>query len=333
MDDGHNHGDAHDNRHDDRRDDHRRRTHLGREGGRHHPVRFAIYSVLALIIGAVIAGGVWWAYYNFYARFRPVTIAKNQAEIQKLLDQADWVSPGRTGPALYMITWRACDMCTAYQREEFPKLAAAGVDTRVIVYALPDREGLAQSTALERSTVAELWINRSWPLYANWMGTPRKQWTAPGVRPSDASWARNAVVGSTRLWVDQMTPLLKGAGVGDGSPILIWRDRDGYLKACACSDRRSWHFIREDMGAPDQAPLVPVKVEPIPAPIPPSPPVLEPVPPAPAEPAPVTLTPDPQPQLPAQAAPSTAKAPPAPQAAAKPQGRPKPKSDPKSVFY
>ena len=130
-------------------------------------------------------------------------------------------------------------MCTAYQREEFAKLAAAGVDTRIIPYALPDREGLAQSTSVERSTVAELWINRSWPLYAQWMAIPRKQWNAPGVRAADSSWARTAVVNSTRLWVDQMSPLLKGAGVGDGQPILIWRDHDGFLKACACSDRKS----------------------------------------------------------------------------------------------
>ena len=35
-------------------------------------------------------------------------------------------------------------------------------------------------------------------------------------------------------------------------PVIIWRDREGFMKACACSDSRSWVFIRDDLNAPDR---------------------------------------------------------------------------------
>ena len=45
---------------------------------------FLMFSLLAVVLGASVAGGGYWAYWNFYARWRPVTIVKNQADIQKL---------------------------------------------------------------------------------------------------------------------------------------------------------------------------------------------------------------------------------------------------------
>jgi hypothetical protein len=347
MDDAHSHGEEERRSHDHHD---ARRYHPGRNGGRHHPYRFVVYSILALILGLVIAGGCWWAYWNFYARFRPVTIAKNQAEIQKLLDQADWVSPGRTGAPIYLITFRACDVCTTYQREEFPKLAAAGVDTRVIVFARSDREGLSQSTPSERATVAELWINRDWRLYASWMATPRKEWTAPGVRSADGSFARTAVINASRDYIDQLAPLLKGAGVGDGFPLLIWRDKDMRLKACACFDQRSWHFIREDLGAPSKAPPPPVLPEtavtappaaPAPEPVPTEPPMVA-APPAASPPPAGADTPAAQAAPQASAPGATPPLAGAPQQADKAAGaaarvpapaRSAPRGDPKTVFY
>jgi hypothetical protein len=217
-----------------------------------HHHRFLASSLVAVLVGGVMAAGGYWAYWNFYARFRPVTIAKNQAEIQRLLDEADWVSPGRTGPAIYVVAYRDCDACTAYEREEFPKLAAGNVDTRVILFARPDRQGLPQSTEAERASIAELWINRDWNLFARWMATPHAAWTAEGIKPADHDLARRAVVGASRDFVAKLFPMVKTAGLGDAYPLLIWRDRDGFLKACSCTDERSFHFVRADLGAPSK---------------------------------------------------------------------------------
>lgn len=214
--------------------------------------RFLVWSALALVIGLGLAGGGYWAYWNFYARFQPVVIQRDQAEIQRLLDEASWISPGGGGEPLYMITWRDSAAAQRYEREEFPKLRAAGVEPRIIVFARPDREGLAQSTAAERATVAELWLSRDWALYERWTATSPRNWTAAGIPAADGNLARGAVVAAGREFVDQLNDLLRGQGVGAGYPLILWRDREGYLKACACSDPRSWAFIRDDLDAPDQ---------------------------------------------------------------------------------
>lgn len=214
--------------------------------------RFLIWSALALVIGLAIAAGGYWAYWNYYARYQPVVIDRNQAEIQRLLDEASWVSAGGGGDPLYIVGYRDCASCLAYEESEADKLRAAGVEVRIIVFARPDREGLAQSTAAERATVAELWLTRDWPLYQRWTATPSRNWTAAGIPPADGNLARTAVVGAGREFVRELTGLLGSAGVRTTYPLVIWRDREGFMKACACSDQRSWAFIRDDLDAPDR---------------------------------------------------------------------------------
>ena len=213
--------------------------------------RFLVWSALALVIGLGLAGGGYWAYWNFYARFQPVVIQRDQAEIQRLLDEASWISPGGGGEPLYVVAWRDSAAAQRYEREEFPKLRAAGVEPRIIVFARPDREGMAQSTAAERATVAEIWLSRDWTLYERWTATAPRNWTAAGIPSADGNLARGAVVAAGREFVGQLNDLLRGQGVGSGYPLILWRDREGYLKACACSDPRSWAFIRDDLDAPD----------------------------------------------------------------------------------
>ena len=213
--------------------------------------RFLIWSALAVVIGLALAGGGYWAYWNFYARFQPVTISRNQAEIQRLLDEASWVSGGGGGEPLYVIGYRDSASTQRYEREEAEKLRAGGVELRSIVYARPDREGQTQSTPAERATVAELWLSRDWSLYQRWTATPSRNWTAAGIPAADGNLARSAVVEASREFVSRLNTLLRDAGAPAGYPLVIWRDRDGFMKACACADSRSWAFIRDDFSAPD----------------------------------------------------------------------------------
>lgn len=214
--------------------------------------RFLIWSALAAVIGLVLAGVAYWAYWNYYARFQPVTVTRNQAEIQRLLDEASWVSAGGGGEPLYIIAYRDSAALQRYEREEVPKLRAAGVEARIILFARPDREGLAQSTAAERATVAELWLTRDWTLYQRWTATPVRSWTAAGIPAADGNLARGAVVEAGHAFVAGLSDDLKEAGLQARYPLIIWRDREGFMKACACSDSRSWVFIRDDLDAPDR---------------------------------------------------------------------------------
>ena len=214
--------------------------------------RFLIWSVLAAVVGLVLAGTGYWAYWNFYSRFQPVTITRNQAQIQQLLDEASWVSGGGGGDPLYVIGYRDSASTQRYVREEIDKLKAAGVEPRIILFARADREGAAQSTAAERATVAELWLTRDWSLYQRWIQTPAREWTAAGIPAADGNLARAAVVEASRQFDARLTELLKDAGVQITYPLVLWRDRDGFLKACGCADNRAWPFIRDDLNAPDR---------------------------------------------------------------------------------
>lgn len=213
--------------------------------------RFLIWSGLAALIGLALAVAGVWGYNHFYARFQPVTIDHNQAEIQELLDRASWVSAGGGDQPVYVVGYRDNASMRRWLDEEATKIHAAGGDLRIVMFARPDRNGEPRSTPAERSTIAELWLTRDWALYQRWLAAPAGEWKAAGLASADGSLARGAVVEASRDFSERLATLLKGAGVRTDWPLIIWRDRQGFLKACACSDRRSWAFVRDDLGAPE----------------------------------------------------------------------------------
>jgi len=209
--------------------------------------RFLLGLGLAGVL--VVAGAVVFLFWDLDWRWRPHTIDQHQAEIGKALDQSGWVSPHLTGPKLYMISFRSCSDCIAFEKAEFPKLQKADVDTRVIMIALPDANGLPHSTAPERNTVAELWTNRSWRLFQQWSLINPTDWTAPGLPPADGDAARSAVIQVGRNLVATLAAQLKESGVNFAYPTLIWWTKDGRMRGCACEDPRTWRFVEQELGA------------------------------------------------------------------------------------
>jgi hypothetical protein len=198
---------------------------------------------LLIVVASVLY--LWW---DLDVRWRPHVVKQSQAEIAKLLAGAGWVSPGLAGPKLYVIATRDCTACGQYEQSQFPLLQKAGVDTRVIMIAPADVNGAAKSTAAERSTVAELWVNRSWALFQTWMAADPGAWTAPHVPPADGDVARSAVVEAGRDLVDRLTPLLQPNGVKPGYPTLVWWAKDGAMEACLCQARQTYKDVRKDLG-------------------------------------------------------------------------------------
>lgn len=214
--------------------------------------RFFVWSALIALVGLLLAGGGYWAYWNYYARFQPVMVSRDQAAIQTLLDESGWISAGGGGSPVYILGYRDSAAMQRYEREEVPKLRAAGAEVRLILFARPDREGMQQSTEAERATVAELWLTRDWSLYERWTATPSSAWTAAGIPDADRDLARRSVVEGGRKFIGDLNGYLRNSGLQAGYPLILWRDEQGYLKACACTDPRSWPFIRDDLGAPDR---------------------------------------------------------------------------------
>ncbi|HEX3407453.1 MAG TPA: hypothetical protein VHS81_09465 [Caulobacteraceae bacterium] len=209
--------------------------------------RFLLW--LALIGVVVVAGAVVFLMWDLDWRWRPATISKNQTEIGQALDQSGWVSPHLTGPKVYVIAYRNCQACAQFEQTVLPKLQAAEVDTRVIMVARADVNGQALSTPAERATVAELWTNRSWKLFQQWLAASPQTWTAPAIPPADGDAARTAVVEAGRLLVRNLTPQLSANGVRFAYPMVIWWTKDGHMRACACASPQSWRFVEKDLGA------------------------------------------------------------------------------------
>lgn len=207
-----------------------------------------LWLIMILVLGVAVAG--LYGYWNFFVRFKPHSLEKNQSEIVQLLERSGWVSPGLPGPPLYMISFRDCPECEAFEREVFPKLHAAGVDTRVIMIARADtREGLPASSAAERTTVAELWTNRNWRLWQQWEKTPTQGWTAQGLIAADNDIGRSAIVEAGRKMVADLTPLLRNNGISFGYPLLVWKTRDGEWHACACTRKETYSYLLKELGA------------------------------------------------------------------------------------
>ena len=203
-----------------------------------------LWAVTILVLG-VVGGGLylWW---RMDLRWRPHEITKHQDEIGKILDGSGWVSPGLTGPKLYVIVYRDCADCARFEETQFPDLQKAGVDTRVIAIARADVNGAAKSTAAERAAVAELWVNRNWGLFQRWMAENQ---VLSGVPHADGDVARSAVVEVGRMTVERLTPLLRDNGIKAAYPTLIWWTKDGKMKGCACERAETFQYVRKDLTA------------------------------------------------------------------------------------
>jgi hypothetical protein len=212
--------------------------------------KILLWAMALVVLIPTIFGGGYWLYWSQYKRFEPVIIKDPvaQVEIERLLTQAGSVSPGGTGPKLWLITYRACKTCRAYEEQEFPVLQAAGIDTRVIVIVRPDDQGLGQSTPAERATVAEIWLNRDWTLYQAWFMTRDADWKAAELKPADGDLARLGVVAATQGFAKDLTTQIAKDRLPPTYPLLFWRDANNHLKACVCTDPRSFAFVRADLG-------------------------------------------------------------------------------------
>jgi hypothetical protein len=208
--------------------------------------RNRLMALLVLVVALAGVGG--WAFWHYEARWRPKTVTRHQTEIVRILESSGWASPGLQGKRLYMVSFRACPDCIRFKEEEFPKLHAKGVDTRVIEIARRDLNGAVQSTPAERATVAQLWLTHDWKLLQAWEAAPAEAWKGPGIRPADGDMARTAVIEAGRKMVDDLTPLMKANGVKFAYPLLVWWDDKGRMRACACEKPETYRFVRKDLG-------------------------------------------------------------------------------------
>jgi hypothetical protein len=210
-----------------------------------------LFAALAATAALVMAGAVALMSTPVTAADLPNggihTITQDEPRIRALLEQSGWVSPGLSKDRfVYMVSFRSCPDCIRFESEQFPDLHKAGIDTRVIVVARRNK-----STEPERTGVAELWAKRDWKTFLTWTGMPVQAWTAAGLPSADLDASRAAELEKSRALVDQLRPLMAENGIDFAYPLLIWQDKDGHLRGCACEDRQSYPFVRAELGLPN----------------------------------------------------------------------------------
>jgi hypothetical protein len=182
---------------------------------------------------------------------KPVPLVRHGAQVTALLEDAGWVSAGRGGRPLYVIGFRSCGDTVRLKAALFDHLLAGGIDIRLITIARPDQDGVPRSTPVERTTVAELWLNRSWTLAERWEATPLADWTAEGIPPADGDPFRSLAVEAGRDLVEALTPLLLDEGVIQDRfryPTLIWPEWDAGWWGLVCEEPATWRTVRNVFG-------------------------------------------------------------------------------------
>lgn len=197
-------------------------------------------GALVIVLAAAAVFAWWWT----DLRWRPHTLTANAPQIEATLNGSGWVGPGLSKTkALWMISYRSCPDCVRFEEEEFPRLHAAGVDTRVIMAPRPKG-----TTAAERASIAAIWSGRSWKLYQAWTAVPVPAWTAAGLPSADTDAGAAAQLQRSEQFIAAMKPLLAADGVTLHYPTLIWRDAQGRLRGCACEKRETYRFVRSELG-------------------------------------------------------------------------------------
>lgn len=217
--------------------------------------RFLVILGLVGAAVAIVGGAIVYLLWDLDWRWRPHTITRHQTEIAQALEQSGWVSPHLTGPKVYVILYDTCEPCGTQLAKVVPKLQAADVDTRMVMISRPDRNGQALSTPQDRALTAELWTNRSWKLFQQMQsaaagvppGNPPALLKPPVIPPADGDAARSAVIEVGRQLVVTLTGELKDNGVAFDYPTLIWWTKDGRMRACACTDPRSYHLVEKEL--------------------------------------------------------------------------------------
>lgn len=177
----------------------------------------------------------------------PQTIRIATDQLADALENAPWVSPGLDGTKLYAIGYRACKGCISYQNSEFEDLHAAGIDTRVILFA---RRALSYTA--ERAVIADLACTREWPIYQRWMADKEEMYYERyGTPPApEGDTRRKACLDWSRIVHDRLAGIMADNGWAMETPALFWQNAKGEWRFFVGDSAQGKRMIRRELGVP-----------------------------------------------------------------------------------
>ena len=149
-------------------------------------------------------------------------------ELEFLLAEMPWVSEMRgvspetsSDKIIYQFSFRTCPPCISFKQQVWPKLHAAGIETRLVMTARRKK-----STADERTAVVQLARTRDWDIVQGWMkaNSPKGYYKKMTFPAADGNKPREADLETLRSQIDMLDEILAVNGIDMAYPTVLWRD-------------------------------------------------------------------------------------------------------------
>lgn len=186
------------------------------------------------------------------------TITQHADELGLLLEGSPYVSRHGQGPALYIVTFRSCPTCFAFEARERAGLQAAGIDLRWVIYARRDAGGKPRSTPQELAMVAELARTRDPSQFEDWYaGSAAEDAQSSALPPPvESSPDRLAAIEAGRSLVDRFDTILKDNGQQMAIPAMFWKAGDQWFGYIGYDDT-TFGEVKRAFGLPVLPPAAP----------------------------------------------------------------------------
>lgn len=155
-------------------------------------------------------------------------LTEETAELEMLLADMPWVSEVReaspdvsSDKVIYQFSFRTCPPCIRFKQQAWPKLHAAGIETRLVMTARRKK-----STPDERTAVVELARTRDWDMAQAWMkaNSPNGYYKKMTFTPTDGDKPREADLETLRGQIDMLDEILAVNGIDMAYPVVLWQD-------------------------------------------------------------------------------------------------------------
>jgi hypothetical protein len=165
----------------------------------------------------------------------PAVVAVEKSVLADALEDSPWVSSGKEGPILWVVTSPDCGRCRAFEKQVLPGLLDKGVEARVIVVAARDKPMPAD----QAEAVAAVAKRRDWVALQTWMSSQRN-----GDRLNSAD--TDGYLEWGRASYDRIGRALARNGVDLAAPSMFWKVGPEW-RASVKPDGRALAYMRDDL--------------------------------------------------------------------------------------
>jgi hypothetical protein len=166
----------------------------------------------------------------------PSVVAVEKSVLADALEDAPWISSGKEGPVLWVVTAPDCSRCRVFEKQVLPALIDKGVEARVIVVSPRDKP----APEADAQAVAAVAKRRDWVALQAWMASGKRNGDPLNAADADGylEWGRASY--------DRISRALSRNGLDLAAPTVLWRVGPEW-RASVKPDGRAIARMRDDL--------------------------------------------------------------------------------------